>query len=132
MKISSFLGFILNIALITGCDIKENKTGFMDENQDKISDSNLNRGSSSKNPKNLIRIKDMKFIPDKLEIKKGDTVYWINDDVFVHNVVESTSESWSSPELKKGEMWNMVFTDEEEYHCSLHKIMVGKLTVTNP
>lgn len=134
MGIRFFSGLIVGLGLFAGCESNKNKIDTLEKNDDhiKISDSNSLIDTTSSNPKNLIRIKDMKFIPEELEIVKGDTVYWFNEDPFVHNVVESTSEKWTSPELETGKMWYRVFTEEEKYYCKFHKIMTGNITITNP
>lgn len=131
MYIDKLKGVFVYLILLTGCANKENNSITTKNSQD-IIESNVTNESILKDSKKLIRIKDMKFMPDNLEVMKGDTVYWINDDVFIHNIVESTLESWSSPELQKGEMWFKVITNKEDYYCGLHKIMVGSVNIVTP
>lgn len=131
MNIDKFKGVFIYLILLTGCVNKDKNIIATKNSKDNI-ESNVTGESILKDPKNLIRIKDMKFKPDNLEVKKGDTVYWINEDVFIHNIVESTLESWSSPELQKGEMWFKVITNKEDYYCGLHKIMIGSVNIITP
>jgi len=85
----------------------------------------------SSNSKHIIEIKNMKFIPSELVIKKGDTIIWVNRDFFVHNITNSDNNKWSSPNLAKDESWEKVITENINYYCSLHVIMKGKLIIKN-
>jgi len=77
----------------------------------------------------IIEIKQMKFIPDKLVLNKGDTVIWINKDFFSHDVTELKNKEWSSSEMQKGASWKKVITKSAKYYCSLHVVMKGSLLV---
>lgn len=79
--------------------------------------------------KHIIEIKNMKFIPSELTVHKGDTVVWINRDIFPHDVTELKSKIWSSPTLSKGKSWYKVIAKNEDYYCSLHIVMKGKIIV---
>jgi len=81
------------------------------------------------NSKHIIEIKNMKFIPPELVIKKGDTVIWINHDFFIHNITEFDDKQWSSSNLEKGDSWSKVINENLNYYCSLHVIMKGKLRI---
>ncbi len=79
--------------------------------------------------KHIIEIKNMMFIPAELTIQKGDTVVWINRDIFPHDVTEFKNKIWSSSILQQGKSWYKVFSKNEDYHCSLHIVMRGKIIV---
>ena len=81
------------------------------------------------NSKHIIEIRNMKFIPSELIIKKGDTVVWINRDFFVHNITEFDDKRWKSSNLAKEESWSKVINENLNYYCSLHVTMKGKLTI---
>lgn len=75
----------------------------------------------------------MTFEPKNLQIKKGDTVTWVNDVEEDHNMLTYPdgyplgSKGFSSPYLEKaGDKWSYTFDDEGifEYHCLPH-IMMG-------
>jgi len=76
-----------------------------------------------------VLIKKMKFIPEVLNVKKGDTVVWINKDFYPHDVSKYDDNAWHSSPLDKGESWSKVITETEEYYCSLHVVMRGKIIV---
>ena len=77
-----------------------------------------------------VRIEGMKFIPERLEVARGDTVVWTNKDFLPHSVTASEArvesgdlapdKSWRFTARKKGEM---------HYICRLHPVMKGVLVV---
>lgn len=75
-----------------------------------------------------VSIKDYKFQPAEITIKKGDTVTWTNMDVVPHDV---KSGDFESPDLKKGETYSKTFdrTGTFDYLCKIHPGMKGKVTV---
>jgi len=79
--------------------------------------------------KHLIEIKNMKFVPSELTIHKGDTVVWINHDIFPHDVTELKNKEWTSSTLQQEKSWHKVITKNEDYYCSLHIVMKGRVIV---
>lgn len=87
-------------------------------------------GSPTPSPKkNVVEIRQMKFEPAELTVKKGDTVVFVNKDVLVHDVTETTGKSWKSPAMTTGQSWRMVATKSASYYCSFHPVMKGKIIV---
>lgn len=76
-----------------------------------------------------IEIKDMKFIPETLDVHKGDKVIWVNKDIVEHDVTELTKKEWASSRLAKDASWSLVVTKSESYYCDLHVVMRGKIIV---
>lgn len=76
-----------------------------------------------------VEIKQMQFQPAQLEVKKGDTVMFVNHDIVMHNVTEQTNKSWASPTLQNDSSWKWVATQSADYYCTLHPVMKGKVTV---
>lgn len=75
----------------------------------------------------------MKFEPNILAIRPGDTVIWVNEADEIHNMVTypdgypQGAEGFNSPFLEEaGQTWSHTFSDEGtyEYHCVPH-IMMG-------
>jgi len=85
--------------------------------------------SQKKRTKHTVEIKKMKFVPPELTIHKGDTVVWVNRDIFPHDVTESKNKTWSSSTLEQGKSWYKVITKSTNYYCSLHIVMKGELIV---
>ncbi len=75
-----------------------------------------------------VAIKDFKFQPDSVTIKKGGTVTWTNMDSVTHDVRFKDAES---PNLKKGETYSRTFEEAGtfEYTCDIHPYMKGKVAV---
>ncbi len=77
-----------------------------------------------------VSIEGMKFVPERLEVKAGDTVNWVNKDLVPHTVtaaaasIESGSiaanASWKLKTSKKGEI---------DYVCRFHPGMHASLVV---
>src|SRR5688500_15812672 len=76
-----------------------------------------------------VEIKEMKFWPAEIQVKKGDTIIWINRDMVPHNVTEEKRKAWASPVLPTGKSWKMVARESAQYFCSLHPVMRGKIQV---
>lgn len=77
----------------------------------------------------VIEIRDMKFSPAELTVKAGDTVIWANHDIVAHDITEQSSKAWSSGPLAAGKTWSMVATQNQDYYCSIHEVMKGKILV---
>lgn len=77
----------------------------------------------------VVEITQMKFVPDVLNVNKGDTIMWINKDMVDHDVTEQNLNSWTSSRMPSGASWKMVATKSDAYYCSLHVIMEGKIIV---
>ena len=76
-----------------------------------------------------VEIKQMKFEPAEIKVRKGDQVRWINKDITNHDVTEQTKKTWASSPLSTGQSWTLVVTESADYFCNLHQVMKGKITV---
>ncbi len=82
---------------------------------------------------NEIRISGYKFVPDKITIKKGATVTWVNDDQAKHTV--TADAGYTGPDsalLAQGESYSYTFDTVGivAYHCSPHPYMKATVEVT--
>lgn len=75
-----------------------------------------------------VKIVDMKFVPETVTVKKGDTVVWKNEDLVPHTVMGGAIRSEI---IKAGESfrWSAEKTGQSEYMCTLHPNMRGKVMV---
>src|ERR1041384_179753 len=82
--------------------------------------------------KKSVAIKEMKFVPDAIEIKVGDTVTWTNNDDRDHTVVADDG-SFKSDNLRPGASYSFQFTKAGKfsYACSYPPRMKGSVTVTD-
>jgi plastocyanin len=78
----------------------------------------------------VVHIAGMLFKPATLEISAGDSVTWINDDIYLH-AVKSTdpNHAWQSKDLKPQDSWTKVFEQGDAYLCPYHPTMTGKIIV---
>lgn len=93
------------------------------KNLDKLFDSNSNATTHT------VTIFRMKYHPAQLNVKKGDTVIWINKDFVPHDVTEETTQKWTSKPFNQGEKWSKVVNEDVKYFCNLHKVMKGTITI---
>jgi plastocyanin len=77
----------------------------------------------------VVEIKDMKFQPEEISVKKGDTVMWINRDMVTHCVTEENKKAWTSSNIAAGASWKMVVENSADYFCAIHQVMKGKIIV---
>lgn len=76
-----------------------------------------------------VEIKDMKFIPEEVVVSAGDRVVFVNRDLVDHDVTEESKKEWSSSRLQTEKYWSLVVTVSQNYYCSLHPVMKGRILV---
>lgn len=79
-----------------------------------------------------VSIKNFSFNPSSLTIKTGTKVTWINNDSAPHTVTSDSGIALNSATLSPGQSYSHTFTNigTENYHCTIHPMMKGKITVT--
>jgi plastocyanin len=77
-----------------------------------------------------IVIDAMAFTPKVVAVRPGDTVTWVNKDMFVHNVTAAAA-GIKSGDLKPGQSWRHKVRQGEtfDYLCTLHPVMTGRVEV---
>jgi plastocyanin len=77
-----------------------------------------------------LKIDNFTFAPQRLAVKAGTTVTWINDDDIPHTVASST-KLFKSNALDTSDKFSFTFTTPGtyEYFCSLHPHMTGAIVV---
>jgi plastocyanin len=77
-----------------------------------------------------VSIKDLKYNPKELKIKKGDTVVWTNADERDHTVTADDG-SFKSPNLGDGGRFTQKFDKpgKYKYHCEYHPRMKATIIV---
>jgi plastocyanin len=70
------------------------------------------------------------YAPARLEVRAGDTVVWVNKDLFPHTVT-GAGGAFDSDVLAQGKSWH--YTPEKlgafDYACVFHPTMKGRLEV---
>jgi plastocyanin len=77
-----------------------------------------------------VKIDDFTFAPQRINVKAGTTVTWINGDDIPHTVT-SSSKLFKSKTLDTEDKFSFTFTTpgSYEYFCSLHPHMTGAIVV---
>jgi plastocyanin len=75
-----------------------------------------------------IVMRNMKFNPPSIEVKKGDIVEWKNDDITPHT---ATSASFDSASIDPDQSWRHTFTETGNfpYNCTFHPDMKATVVV---
>ena len=78
-----------------------------------------------------VRIRLVKFSPETIEIKTGQTVEWTNDDLTPHTVTSQGAGDLSSGSIDAGASWRHTFTQAGrfQYYCTFHPEMKGTVVV---
>lgn len=76
-----------------------------------------------------VSISQMKFIPDTVNIVKGDTLVFTNNDVVDHDATALPDSAWASGPLHPGDSWKLVADKSTDYFCSIHVVMRGRINV---
>ena len=73
-----------------------------------------------------VDIKEMKFVPLKIEVDLGSKVKWHNLDRISHTATADDG-SWDTGEIKAGQTSEVQFKTigTHPYHCEYHPEMVG-------
>ena len=77
-----------------------------------------------------VKIDNFAFAPQRVVVKAGTTVIWINDDDIPHTVA-SSAKLFKSNALDTKDKFSFTFTTAGayEYFCSLHPHMTGTIVV---
>src|SRR3989344_3286058 len=107
---------------------QENNNGDNEPNQDLPNDGNDNEGEESN--ENIVEIVDFTFLPETLNIKKGDSVTWTNKDGTRHTATSDDGVFDSGP-LSNGQSFKYQFNEVGtfSYHCTPHPYMKAKIIV---
>jgi plastocyanin len=79
-----------------------------------------------------IEIDGLRFIPETLEVKRGDIVVWHNKDPFPHTATSMAADGGpQSPPIAAGASWKFkaLKPGRYAYLCTLHRTMRATLIV---
>jgi plastocyanin len=76
-----------------------------------------------------VEVKNLRFVPYELRVKRGTTVVWLNRDGFAHTV--TFSDGSFDKRLEKGGSITRSFSEpgRYEYTCKIHRSMKGVVIV---
>jgi plastocyanin len=87
------------------------------------------KNAESSNRADTVVMQQMKFIPELLTVKKGDTIIWINKGMVDHTVKEEKTNGFYSDTIHVGKTWKTVATENAYYDCTIHPTMKGKIVI---
>jgi plastocyanin len=75
-----------------------------------------------------VTIENMAYTPRMLTIRRGDTIVWVNRDLFPHTV---TGSGFDSRSIAPSQTWAHVgtVTGRVDYRCTLHPTMTATVLV---
>ena len=78
-----------------------------------------------------VTIETLEYSPETIEIRKGDTVKWVNNDLAPHTVTSQTSDIFNSGAIDPDASWSYTFSQPGTfpYYCTFHPEMKGTVTV---
>jgi plastocyanin len=76
----------------------------------------------------MVDIAQMKFVPDQLTVHKGDRITFINSDIVMHNITDSSGKLLIDS-LQAGVSKTITVSESFNYYCSLHPVMKGRIVV---
>lgn len=79
----------------------------------------------------VVRIESMKFAPNVISVRPGDTVEFLNTDLVPHTVTERSTRAFDSGMINAKATWKLVVGEEGtlRYRCIYHPDMTGKIVV---
>ena len=79
--------------------------------------------------KHVVTIENMRYEPATLVVKKGDSITWVNKDIFPHTV--TAAGKFDSKSIAANASWSYRANSAGEfpYICTLHPNMKGTLKV---
>jgi len=79
-----------------------------------------------------IKIQDMEFVPGAINIKRGDTIIWTNQDSEIHTITSDSGSELSSNTLSKNQTYSHTFNTigTFNYHCSVYTSIKAKVIVS--
>ena len=78
-----------------------------------------------------VTVDKMAFSPADIEARVGDTIEWINKDIFVHTATVKGGFEIMLP-LKKSGSVVIKKAGAIDYYCRFHPNMKGRITVSPP
>ncbi len=75
-----------------------------------------------------VTIDKLEFIPAKLKAKVGDTIEWLNKDIFAHTATARGDLDVTIPP-KKTASFVLKEPGDVEYYCRFHPNMKGRVSV---
>lgn len=128
------------LALLSGCEGNELKVRSREDNVVVAGEADGLLGGPGQEV--IVNIRNFRFVPGDLRIRRGTKVVFVNEDDVEHNIIQSSAHRigaqptlFESPILATGQRWSKVFNEPGEYPivCTVdgHQLMgmVGTIVV---
>jgi plastocyanin len=80
-----------------------------------------------------VLMQNNKFAPEKITVKVGQKVHWVNNDSYEHNVTATKGDDFQSDNVKGGGTFD--YTAKKagtiDYVCTIHSGQNGQIRVTS-
>jgi plastocyanin len=78
-----------------------------------------------------VTIQALKYSPETIEIRKGETVEWVNNDLAPHTVTSQATDTFNSGAIDPDSSWSHTFSQSGTfpYYCTFHREMKGTINV---
>ena len=78
-----------------------------------------------------VRIASFKYVPQTIEVKRGGTVTWTNEDSAKHTATDSAANGFDTGTLEQGQSKRVTFKKAGtfNYTCDFHPFMKGTVVV---
>lgn len=79
----------------------------------------------------LVEIRGLAFAPPEMTVALGDTIGWVNQDMFPHTATADGAAGWDTGPIASGDTAFAVARRAGviEYVCKLHPTMHGRIVV---
>jgi plastocyanin len=80
--------------------------------------------------RHVVTMRALQFAPPELEVQRGDTITWRNDDIVPHTSA-SRESTWNSGNIAVDSSFSVALQRPGtfEYDCSYHPGMTGRIVV---
>lgn len=84
--------------------------------------------SADASVEHVIEITGFKFVPDSIDVNKGDTITWVNLDIAPHTATANDS-TFDTGEIKMGESVSIEVSRDRvvSYFCLYHPMMKAEV-----
>jgi plastocyanin len=78
-----------------------------------------------------VRMKNIKFVPETVTAKVGQTIRWVNNDSVAHDVTAKSGADFASDSIGKGEAFEAKVEKPGKiaYECTIHAGQKGTIDV---
>jgi plastocyanin len=129
--ISAIVSFLFSFWVLANTMLNLSIKTVKTENQVFIVEGAVNLGNES-------------YKPNPINITKGDTITWINNDIVIHTVTSGSANSknigkiFDSGLIRPGDTFNFTVSNEKinntsiiDYFCEVHPSMVAKIYISS-